>query len=285
MISIFAKEAFLNTDPHQPFKKENYHGRGHLQRVSSMIRGNQIADRLGAKFNPTKGYKNDICIYVKPHIKKGTKKFNFAKKSYIDIIDGHNLGELAKEYPKVGVIVCSHADYKIMSEELENKVVLIPQHHCNFDHVERTREGIKNVGIIGVDKAFDFLPKGTEKKLNDLGIKLIKFSKFFERQDIIDFYMNIDLQIVWRPYKKVLSNPLKIVNAASFGIPTVALDEPAFAEVSGAYIPAKYNEELITFVEAFKENPDFYEMYKEDCLRIAEPYHIDNIIKLYKELL
>ena len=285
MISIFAKEAFLNTDPHQPYKKENYHGNGHLQRVSSMIRGNQIAEALGAKFNPKDGYKKDICIYVKPHIKKGNVTFDFEKKSYLDIIDGHNLAEVAKNYPEVGVIVCSQADHKIMSKELSNKIVLIPQHHCNFERVNRNSHQVKKVGVIGVDKAFDFLPKDLEPRLKKEDIELVKFSKFFERQDIIDFYMNIDVQIVWRPYKKILSNPLKIVNAASFGIPTIALSEPAFLEVGGAYIGVEDIDELLIMISSMKLNPYFYQMYSEDCLKIAENYHIDNISKLYKELL
>ena len=44
-ISIFAKEAFLNINPSQPFRIRTKPIRGgHLQRVSSMIRGDQITD-------------------------------------------------------------------------------------------------------------------------------------------------------------------------------------------------------------------------------------------------
>ena len=50
-ISIFAKRAFLNTNPYSEFisKEESYKGNGHLQRVSSMIRADQIAPCIGAK--------------------------------------------------------------------------------------------------------------------------------------------------------------------------------------------------------------------------------------------
>ena len=117
MISIFAKPTFININPNEAFKdrtKPIPNGRGHLMRVSSMIRGDQIADHIGAKFNPEKGYKKDICIYVKPQVRKGDDFVFEGRKNYIDIVDGHNLGELAKMHPEVGVITCSEADTKTM---------------------------------------------------------------------------------------------------------------------------------------------------------------------------
>ena len=54
------------------FAKKTSRGRGNrLQRVSSMIRGVQVAEQIGAKLNPEEGYENDVCIYVKPHVPKG----------------------------------------------------------------------------------------------------------------------------------------------------------------------------------------------------------------------
>src|SRR5436309_1721406 len=115
-ISIFAKPAFLNTASSVPFvsKEASYKGNGHLQRVSSMIRGEQIASYIGAKLNPTSKYENDICIYVKPHVPKGTTDFKFeGKRAYVDIIDGWGLLPVLEKYPKVGVIACSKQDEKL----------------------------------------------------------------------------------------------------------------------------------------------------------------------------
>lgn len=284
-ISIFAKQAFLNVNPSQTYIHNGEKPkRGHLMRVSSMIRGDQIADRIGARYNPTEGYQDDVCIYVKPHLKKNNMDFHFeGKKAYIDIVDGHNLGHLMKRYPEVGVIVCSKADYDTMKAELTNEIVLIPQHHCNFDRIVREREGITRIGMIGEENAFEWLPAGLERELKERGIELVKFSKFFTRADIIDFYMGIDIQIVWRPYKKVLSNPLKIVNASSFGIPTVALDEKAFWEMKGCYIPVDNMESLLFAIDRLKE-PWLYWTYSTACLAKSEEYHIDNIGELYKNL-
>jgi len=287
MINIFAKPAFLNINPSQPFAERTKplrKGVGHLMRVSSIIRGEQIAKQIGARLNPNKiNIKKDINIYVKPMVRKG-HDFKFEGKPYMDILDGHALGELMINYPKIPVIVCSKVDYETMGNAISNKIYLIPQHHCNFERIKRKRNQIETVGIIGTKIAIDYFPKGFKEGLLKRGIKLLFFSRFFKRQDIIDFYMKIDLQIVWRPYKKILSNPLKIVNASSFGIPTIALDEPAFKEVTGCFVTVPDLKGIFDAIKAFKSEKGLYELISETCLEVAEEYHIDKISKLYKEL-
>lgn len=288
MIAIFAKEAFLNINPSQPFKERTKplrEGVGHLMRVSSIIRGDQIADHIGAKYNPKDGYQDDVCIYVKPMVRKGDD-FNFeGKKNYIDIIDGHNLGELVRKHPDVIVITCSQADMETMSGAIPNKVICIPQHHCNFERVERNSQEVTTVGVIGTSGAFKYLPPELKEELAKRNMELVEFSRFFTRQDIIDFYMRIDVQMVWRPYKKILSNPLKIVNAASFGIPTIALDEKAFHELKGHYIPVNNLDEFLQELDTLRSDSSKYQYYSEKCIHIAEKkYHIDKVGEMYREL-
>lgn len=283
MINIFAKPAFLNINPSEPFRLRTKPIRsGHLLRVSSMIRGDQIADYLGAKLNPIEGYENDTNIYVKPMVRKG-EDFDFKGKAYLDIIDGHNLGQLAEKHPEVGVITCSQADFDTMSKVIPNKVYLIPQHHCNFERVRPVKSGeIKKIGVIGEIPAFDFLPVELEEELQKRGIELVKYSKFFKREDIIKFYTDIDLQIVWRPYKKILSNPLKIVNASAFGVPTIALDEKAFKELRGYYLPVS---DLRGFLsELDKMTKEKYHSLSNRLIDKSEEYHIENMAKLYRRL-
>jgi len=284
-ISIFAKRAFTNVNPGQEFE---YKGappkRGYLMRVSSMIRGDQIADYIGAKLNPTSGYENDVCIYVKPHIKKGDMDFKFEGKPYLDIVDGHNLGQLMLKYPQVKVIVCSLADEKTMRSVIPNEITYIPQHHCNYGRVTRNRSGISTVGMIGTRDAFGFLPPELKPELAKRGIELLEYSQFFTRQDIIDFYTKIDVQVVWRPYKKLLSNPLKLVNASSFGIPTIALDEPAFKEMGDCYLPVHNLKGFLDALDTLRMSPEAYADYAGRCLVKSEDYHIDRVGKMYLEL-
>ena len=284
-LSFFAKPAFLNVNPSEPFKDRTKPVKsGHLQRVSSMIRGDQIAEYLGVKLNPESGYQEDCCIYVKPMVRKG-EDFKFGGKiNYVDIVDGHNLGQLLEKYPNVGCIVCSRADFETMSKVIKNRIIVIPQFHCNFERIHRTRTEVTTVGVIGVTGAFAYLPEGLKEELAKRGMNLIEYSKFFTRQDIVDFYQRIDVQIVWRPYKKLLSNPLKIVNAMSFGVPTIALDELAFREVGGCYDPVHTLEEFLDRLDVIRLDPAVYADYSVMCLAGAEKYHINNIAKLYKNL-
>ena len=96
--------------------------------------------------------------------------------------------------------------------------------------------------------------------------------------------MKIDVQLVWRPYHKTLSNPLKLVNASSFGIPTIALDEDAFKEMEGCYLPTDTLYGFLGHLDALRTQPGLYDEYSKRCIAKSEDYHIDTISKLYKNL-
>lgn len=270
MISIFAKPPFWMK---------------HLQRVSSTIRGEQIAAYMGnARLNPPSGYEDDICIYVKPHIKPGDD-YKFEKKSYIDIHDGFDLRHTLRKYPKVGVIVLSELDVETMSQYVENEIVLIPHHHLNYERDHRVGDEIKRVGMTGSFAAFQHIPKLIRKGLADRNIELVEWSTFYPRTYVAKFHRSIDLQIQWRPQSnRPLSCPLKIVNTSSFGIPTIALDEPSFKEMSGCYIGVKTPEGWLEALDYLIDNPKFYDGIAEVCIEKSEKYHIDNINKLYRKL-
>lgn len=288
-ISIFAKRAYLNTKPREPFE---YNGtkptRGYLKRLSSTVRGEQIAQAIGAKFNPQSGYQNDVCIYVKPVLdEKGD--FKFEGKPYLDICDNIRFVELVKKHPELSVIAASQWNYQLLKRLLPNhKIVLIPQQHCNFERKKRTRKEIAVVGAIGSQGVLDYLPADLKSRLADRGMKLIEFSEFFVRQDVVDFYMQIDVQIIWRPFynyrKDILTNSLKLQNCASFGIPTICYDEPVFKEMSGCYIPVKTLDEFFNALENLRNNPDLYKQCADRCLEKAEEFHIEKIGELYNNL-
>ena len=272
-----------------------------MMRVSSIIRMDQIAEYLGAKINPTEGYEDDVCIYIKPHVKK-FENMHLEKRSYIDIIDGHNLAHLAFKNPDAAIIVCSKYDEELMSKVynkdgdlLKNRIVFIPQHHCNFERFERERTKIKTVGYLGGHTDLRFFP---QRLLHELAIRNMDFvfnTTFNTRQEVIDFYKTIDIQLIWRPYKMIMKNPLKMLNAASFGIPSIALDEKTFEmEFKDCYLPVSNAEQSpLDEEKAFAEflvqldklrNPNTYADYSKNCLERAEGYHIENIAKLYQKL-
>lgn len=260
---------------------------GHLQRVSTIVRAYQIAEYIGGKLNPTEDYENDVCIYVKPPFKSGGDIL-FEGKPYLDILDAYYLCEVAKKHPKVPVISTSDWNYELLKRTLPNKIINIPEQHCNFERIRKEKKSITTVGCIGSYHAFPYLPKGLKEALAKRNIELIEFSKFFTRLDIIAFYMKIDVQIVWRPYfnyqKDILMNPRKIINGSAFGVPTIAYDEPAFKEMEGCYLPVKTLDEFLLSLDDLIASPATYDEYSERGLKKTEDYHIEKIAKLYKNL-
>ena len=82
-----------------------------------------------------------------------------------------------------------------------------------------------------------------------------------------------------------MSNPLKLVNASSFGIPTIALDEPAFKEMDGCYIPVHSINEFMNQLDNLRSSPFLYQEYSNKAVKKAEEYHIENIANLYTNLI
>ena len=80
-----------------------------------------------------------------------------------------------------------------------------------------------------------------------------------------------------------LKTPLKIINAASFSIPSVAAIHDGYKEVDGYYIGVRTIEQLIGEVERLKE-PKNYKKASGGLTEMAEKYHISKIAKLYKQL-
>jgi len=252
-------------------------------RVSSLIRGNQMAEKLECKLNPTEGYENDVCIYVKPHVKDG-EDFKFEGKPYLDIIDGWGLVPLMMKHPEVPVIAISQWDKENLERYLKNKIVFIPQHHVNYERVIRKPDAVTKVGIVGTEASFPFVPGELKRRLAERGMELVELSHFETRKGIQDFYRDLFVQIVWRPYRRKMGNPLKLVNGASFGVPTIALYEETFKELDGYYLPVKTLDEFFIELDKLRNNPVYYADYSAKLIGKAEEYHIDKIAELYKQL-
>lgn len=74
-----------------------------------------------------------------------------------------------------------------------------------------------------------------------------------------------------------------MISAASFGIPTIAARKSGYKEWAGNYIPVNNINSLVAEVEKMKEK-DYYDKFSRKIIEAAEPYHIANIAKLYRQL-
>jgi hypothetical protein len=248
------------------------------------IRGRQVGSYLGAKLNPSDDFQEDVCIYVKMR-----PPDNFSKHSYVDVVDGVGLVDWLQKHPNCGAITTSLTGQVLLSKYLKQKVIFIPENHCNYERYIRVPREVKVAGIIGNMKGFGMSITETEKRLNDIGMEFKVCDSYRTRQDVIDFYKTIDIQLCWRPHVKgshsQLHNPLKIANAASFGIPTVAYPEDNFlAEFGGCFFSAFNIEDFFRFVHELKTEPRLYDHLVKQGLERAERYHIENIAPLYEAL-
>ena len=248
MISFFFKPSYFLGPEGKPEKWV-------LQRVTSRIRGEEIAEYLGAKYNPKKGYETDVCIYI-----KSCKHDQIRDGDYVDVLDDLWMVRWLRDKPKVKVIAMSlsHVDY--LKNLLTNQIVYIPHHHVNFERLVRIRKEITTVGYIGAAQ--------TIKKVE--GFEFICQTNFKTRQDILDFYNKIDIQIIGDVPDTPYYHPTKIINAMSFGIPTISPTKQAYREVEGFYFQD---------IKQLKDGWDADKLIKE-----AEKYHISNIAKLYEKI-
>lgn len=274
MISIFTRPSYIGNRYPEHTKESS------VLRVSARIRGDEIAEYLGAKLNPTSGYENDVCIHVKP---KGLEKVRDGH--WLDYLDGKNMALLLKERPQIKVIAASQSSFKHLKANLQNEVFLIPQHHINFERTKRERREITIGGYIGSPSPEAFkMYDGIKFRLKEIGFDFLTCFNFKTRQDAIDLYKSIDLFIigVWKE-KNTNKMPTKVINAASFGIPSIAYPLKGYEDIEGYYVPARNIEELLVEVEKFKDK-DYYNEWSKKVWEMSEKYHIDQIAGLYREL-
>ena len=253
-----------------------------LRNRSGNIRGHQMGSYLGAKINPHNGFENDICIHVKKTPKYGRIKV-------YDCVDSKKLfGRYLLRHPEVVVAGISKTAVEFLSDKLKNRIIYLPQHHCNFDREQRAKREIKVAGYCGHPASFICFENEIREKLEKIGIELIVDYKFKSRQDVINFYKKIDIQIAFRMQgatDKVLKNPLKLSNAGSFGIPSVACPEANFvAEYDKHFLPAKTIDEVVDAVYQLKTDQSLYNTMANMARERAECYHISKVAEYYRKL-
>ncbi len=276
-ISFFARPYFLAVDP-------SISAEPALARLAGLVRGEQMADYLGGKYNPESGFENDLKIYIKPKTLD-----NITDDDYIDVSDaGDYLIELLKKRPKIKLIASSVVLFEYLKEKLINEIYFIPEHHCNFERVKRVRSEMTTAGFVGAPSLLNFAANDKiTKELEKIGVEFKTYYYFKNRQDVINFYKQIDLLIVadfdWIDDSEAYRHPTKLISAASFGIPAIARWKIGYSEFEGNYIPVNSMESLIAEVEKMK-NKDYYDALAKKIIAAAEPYNIEHIAKLYRQL-
>lgn len=275
MISIFAKPTYLEEDPRR-------NSGLYLCRKTTRVRAEEIAEYLGGKFNPAEGYENDVCIYIKI-----SRLDNVKDGAYVDVLDDEYVIERLKQRPGIKAIAMSRIHYKFLKKTLKNEVILIPHHHVNFEEVIRRRKKIINCGFVGPNSRHHVhVNEDVKKELAKIGFNFTPLLNFQVRKDIIDYYKTIDIQVIGyfnyhedSPFR----HPTKIINAASFGIPTIAAPILGYKEVEGYYIRAGNMDTVLKEAEKLRDKK-YYNQWSTKIIKEAKKYHISKIAKLYQQL-
>jgi glycosyltransferase involved in cell wall biosynthesis len=242
---------------------------------------------LRGRFNPEPPYEKDICIYILG----STPDSRFSPEYvYHDVVDCGLRRMRRIKRMKGDIIAVSKTQYPILQEFYRGrKVFLIPQHHCNFKREKRPERPVLRVGTIGGDSAIQWPHYSMTRMLKREGLEFVFGYQYHKRQMVVDFYKNLDIQIVFRPtHSRDLMmhlSPLKLANAGSFGIPTVAWPEPGYvAEWKDECLWGTNIYEIIDQVKRLRDDPKLYQEMANRAVVKAEEYHIDNIMRLYKDL-
>jgi len=258
---------------------------------SGNIRGRQVADAVGGVVNPCAVYKDDVCIFVKTV--PSDRLLKHVRRVYIDVVDNIGVFDWLDKHPTAGIIAMGITAAKMLSERFPNHdVVTIPEHHCNFERETIPDVPPRTVGYIGASECIHLSLESLRNAFRKAGLDFIWSHMFVKRRQACDFYKQTQIQISYRvdglahrDYMR-LKCPLKVFNAASFGIPMVAYPEVSFVdEADGYFLPAYHPEQLIEGVLELVNNPDKYRALAEKGRLAAENYHIDKIAPLYKQLL
>jgi hypothetical protein len=183
----------------------------------------------------------------------------------------------------------SLAHYDYLKSKLENEVIYIPHHHCNFDREKRMKNSCYVVGgLIGPPSTITSrVCEEIKSRLKEVGIEFLTCFDYKERKDTIDFYKKIDFQVIWYhagynpkdPYR----HPTKLMSAASMGIPTITQPMDGYREIEGFYIPITDMDSLVKEAVKFKEHA-YWQEWSDKVITKAEEFHISNIAKLYEKI-
>jgi len=173
-----------------------------------------------------------------------------------------------------------HAEW--LKTFLKNKIVTIPHAHVNFERIKRRRRKVLNCGYIGTNKPYHIkVNEEVKKRLAEIGLNFKPLFNFTTRQEILNYYKTIDIQIIG--YFNFLKDEpryheKKIVDAMSFGIPTIAGYKLAYRDIEDFYIKVNDMDELV------KEAKKLKSWDAKRLIKKAEEYHISKIAKLYENL-
>lgn len=263
------------------------------QLVSGYVRGRQVAEFLEVPFNPP-NHNDFTCVWVKRRVEPW-----WPEKSWVDIMDAADLrGNIRDSGRPVGVIAFTTASYVYLLrfyKRFNHRVVLIPQHHCNFEKTLRPDREVRIVGFVGHKEGLSCGEDELRAGLAEVGLELrcLYFGRSatqcrISRMDVVKFYEDIDIQVSFRWLRGMFhrfKDNVRFLNAGSFGIPSVSAPEGNLLEhFADSAITAMTVTDLVRECGRLKNEPNYYKEMSKRVLEASQAYHISQIAPKYAEL-
>lgn len=273
-----------------------YYKTGH-EWTSGILRGKQIASRIdGAVCNPKYPVSTDQpFIFVK--CVPPANVIQKVKDLYIDAVDHYGILIGLVGMPRLNVIAISDLAADFMSSFMDNKIVVIRHHHCNFElNTRQTGRPVKTVGYCGDILNFHLDIDVVSEALAQEGFNVVWCTDTvgIGRDGICNFYKDIDIQIAYRNIDRrikfshqvpCMKNPLKLANAGSFKIPTVCFPEPSYVdEFRDMFIPVADVKGLVDGCVKLRDERALYEDLSNAAYEKSKDFDIEKVVELYKEL-
>jgi glycosyltransferase involved in cell wall biosynthesis len=277
MLAIYARPSYLGNRFPKATKDLS------TQRISSRVRGEELAQFVKCKLNPIKRDSEDVCVWVKPmglsYVRDG---------DYLDYLDGGRCGLNLDKRNGIRLIAASQNSFETLRQIYTNEVFLIPSQHLNWERYRHVRPNVTTCGYIGSPSPQAFkIYKEIGNRLSSIDLKFKTCFDFKTREDAVNFYRSIDLLIIgaWEfgdpnPHKI----PTKIINAASFGIPTLAYPLGGYKEIECDYVPIFNMDGILQEADKFRQDDKYYQQFGERIRLKAEAYHIEKIAKMFEAL-
>jgi hypothetical protein len=122
-----------------------------------------------------------------------------------------------------------------------------------------------------------------------MGLEMRYFTDFQDRQDVVDAYLQTDIQFQWcygMPEKlEYTKNPMRVINGLSFGIPMVSSPAPAYvAECAGSFVQAESIDLAMEAIDQLRRLEDCYGWCGQYGPALAEPYHLTHVAESFRRL-
>jgi hypothetical protein len=207
---------------------------------------------------------------------------------YVDFSDEKIETLAPKIRPDLKVIAHTTYARDYLKQYVPNEIVYIPQQHINWENATRTKNSPIIGGYIGRPSTISQeIQNEIKQALQAIGIDFKVAFEWETRQDAIDFYKSIDFLVIGG-YGKLPSDlwqitPTKMINAASFGVPSLSFMRVGYQEWEGNYTQFQTMDDLLFEVELLQHEP-YYDGLSKQIMNKAKEYHISKIGDMYRSL-